>query len=94
MDITPELVKKVAQNARLNLKEDEIKKFAAEMNDILANFQKLSHADTDGVTPSFHPIPVKNIARPDEPGACANREDALALAHHKTDQHFKGPKVL
>ncbi|MEM3154038.1 MAG: Asp-tRNA(Asn)/Glu-tRNA(Gln) amidotransferase subunit GatC [Candidatus Woesearchaeota archaeon] len=94
MDITPELVKRVAANARLNLKEEEIKKFAAEMKDILAAFEKLAEVETTNVEPSFHPIPVKNVAREDKPEQCLDREKALSLTPHKKNTYFKGPKVL
>lgn len=94
MEITPELVKRVAANARLKLKEEEVKKFAAEMKEILANFEKLAEVNTDDVEPSFHPIPVKNVAREDKPGECLNREEALSLTPHKKDGYFRGPKVL
>ena len=94
MDITPELVKRVAANARLHLKEEEIKRFAAEMKDILAAFASLSEVDTKNVEPSFHPIPVKNVVREDNPGKCLDREEALSLTPHKKDGYFRGPKVL
>jgi len=94
MDITPDLVKRVAANARLKLKEEEIKKFAAEMKEILATFEKLSEVDTKDVEPSFHPMPVKNVAREDKPGKCVDREDALSLTPHKKNGYFRGPKVL
>lgn len=94
MDITPELVKKVAENARLKLKEDEIKKFAEEMNDILTNFEQLKEVDTKNVQPSFHPVPIKNVAREDIQQPCLNREEALSLTPHRTQTHFKGPKTL
>ncbi len=93
MEITPELVKRVAANARLNLKEDEVKKFAAEMKEILATFEKLAEVKTD-VEPSFHPIPVKNVAREDKPEKCLDREEALALTPHKKDKYFRGPKTI
>jgi len=94
MEITPELVKRVAANARLKLKEDEIKKFAAEMKEILATFAKLSEVNTEKVEPSFHPIPVKNVSREDKIGKCLDREEALSLTPHKKNKHFRGPKVL
>ncbi len=94
MEITPELVKRVAANARLNLKDTEVKQFAAEMKDILATFEKLTEVKTDNVEPSFHPIPVKNVAREDKPGPCLDREEALALTPHKKDKYFRGPKVI
>ena len=59
MEITPELVKRVATNARLKLKEEEIKKFSEDLKEILESFKKLAEVNTEGVKPSFHPIPVK-----------------------------------
>jgi len=94
MNITPELVKKVAENARLKLKDDEVKKFAEQMKEILTTFEQLGEVDTTGVEPSFHPIPIKNIAREDIPKECTKREDALALTPHRQDPYFKGPKIL
>ena len=92
--VTPETVKKVAANARLKLKEEEIKKFAADMKEILDNFKKLEEVDTEGVQPSFHPIPVKNISREDIPGECLDRDEALSLTPHKKNGYFRGPKVI
>ena len=94
MEVTPELVKRVAANARLKLKDEEIRKFAAEMQDILKDFEKLAQVDTEGLEPSFHPIPIKNVSREDIVGECVDREEALALTPHRTDKYFKGPKVL
>ena len=94
MNITPDLVKKVAENARLKLKDEEIKKFAEQMKEILSTFEKLSEVNTQGIEPSFHPIPIKNVCREDVPGPCTPREDALALTMHRQDPYFKGPKVI
>lgn len=94
MEITPEIVKRVATNARIKLKEEEIKKFAKEMQEILDAFKKLSEVKTDDVEPSFHPIEIKNITREDKPGKCIDREEALSLTPHRTDKYFKGPKIL
>ena len=94
MDITPELVKRVATNARLKLKEEEITHFAKEMQEILNAFATLQEVNTDKVEPSFHPIPVKNVAREDVPEPCLDREKALSLTPHRTDKYFKGPKAL
>ncbi|HLF54215.1 MAG TPA: Asp-tRNA(Asn)/Glu-tRNA(Gln) amidotransferase subunit GatC [Candidatus Nanoarchaeia archaeon] len=94
MNITPEIVKRVAANARLTLKEDEVKHFAAEMKDIISMFEKLAEVDTSNVEPSFHPIPVKNVSREDVPGECLDREKALSLTPHKKDGYFRGPKVV
>lgn len=94
MQITPELVRKVAENARLRLKDDEVRTFAKDMQDILTNFEVLKELDTKNTPPSFHPIKLENITREDKVGECLNRDEALALTPHKKDGYFKGPKTL
>ena len=64
------------------------------MKEILANFEKLSEVNTDNVEPSFHPIPVKNVAREDKPGKCLDREEALSLTPHQKNGYFRGPKTI
>lgn len=94
MEITPDVVKKVAENARIKLKQEELKKFSEDMQEILDTFSKLAEADTEKVQPSFHPIPIQNVMREDTPGKCADRESALSLTPHRTEEYFKGPKTI
>ncbi|RMD57407.1 Asp-tRNA(Asn)/Glu-tRNA(Gln) amidotransferase subunit GatC [Candidatus Woesearchaeota archaeon] len=93
MKITPELVRSVAQNARLKLTSEEVSKYSKDLADILKHFEVLSEADTKSTEPSFHPIRIINVAREDEAGECIAREEALSLAKHRTQTHFKGPKT-
>ena len=94
MQIDTEIVKQVAANARLKLKEEEIKKLTIELNEILSAFQTLSEADTANTKPSFHPIEIKNIAREDVPEESVKQEEALSLSQHTKNGYFKGPKIL
>ncbi len=94
MDVTPELVKKVAENARLVLTPEEVKRFQKELAEMFDKFAILQQADTKNTKPSFHPIDIKNVTRKDEVGKCLDRDEALALTKHKTDKYFKGPKVI
>jgi len=94
MDITPEVVKRVADNARLKLKEEEIRKFAQELKEILTTFQKLAEVNTDNIAPSFHPIPIKNVTRKDKLSECLDRDKALSLTPHTKGKYFRGPKVI
>lgn len=93
MDVTPELVRQVATNARLKLSDDEVKKFTLELKEILDNFAIIAQANTKDTPPSFHPIELKNIAADDEALPSIPRDDALNLTPHHTDRYFKGPKV-
>jgi len=63
--VSTQKVKDVAENARINLEEDEAKRFAKEFESILEVFDKLDQIDTDDVEPAFHPIDTGSEARKD-----------------------------
>lgn len=94
VDITIELVKKVAQNARLPLTDEEIEKLIPELTDVLILFSQLDKVDTTGVTPSFQPIEIKNVMRDDNVTTCLSQEDALKNTEHNTNGYFKGPRAI
>ncbi len=94
MDITPDIVKKIASQARLNLSDDEIKQFMPQLKEILAVFSELDKIDTNNVQPSFHPIEIKNVSREDTVGICLSQDEALSLTPHKRNGYFRGPKTL
>jgi aspartyl-tRNA(Asn)/glutamyl-tRNA(Gln) amidotransferase subunit C len=92
--VDKELLLKVAKNSRLNLSEQEVKKFLPQMQEILEAFSKIDEVETQSVKPSFQPLEVKNIYRQDKAGKSFSQEQALSLAKHKKDGYFKGPKVV
>jgi len=93
MKIDEELVKHVAQIARLSLSEEEIAKFTPEMQEIIGLFEELSGMELDE-DPSFQPIEIKDVFREDSPGECLTQDEALSLTEHKKDGYFKGPKAI
>lgn len=94
MQVTKELIKKVADNARLKLSDAELESFIPELKEILEYFSKLNKLDTEGIKPSFHPIELKNITREDKPTRSLSSHEALSNTRHKKDNYFKGPKSL
>jgi aspartyl-tRNA(Asn)/glutamyl-tRNA(Gln) amidotransferase subunit C len=94
MEVNRELVLKVAENARLNLTEEEIQHFIPQLREILDNFSKLDEIDVKDVKPSFQPIEIKNNIREDKIGKCLSQEDALKNTIHKKDGYFKGPRAI
>lgn len=94
MEVTKELVKKVASNARLKLTDAEIEGFVPELKEILDYFSKLDRLNTDKIKPSFHPIEIKNVMREDEAEESLSVEEALLNTKNKKDSYFKGPKSL
>ena len=94
MEITKELLEKVAKNARLELTEQEKKEFLPQLKEIMNSFKKLEVADVQNLAASFQPIFIKNITRDDIPEPCLTQEEALQNTNLKKDGFFKGPKTI
>ena len=94
MNIDNELIRHVADVARLELTDAEIATFQPQLKEILEAFSKLDEVQADDLKPSFHPVELKNALREDKSGECLPNETALANTTHKKDGYFKGPKVV
>ena len=94
MRVDKELIKHVAELARLKLTEKEIDKFLPQLKESLEYFSKLSKVKTDNVKPSFQPVDIKNVLREDKEEKCLSQEEALSLTEHKKEGYFKGPRAV
>ena len=92
--IDEKTVLKVAQIARINLTEEEAKKFAKDLQNVLEAFETLKSVDTKGVKPSFQPIEIKNVMRKDEVEKSLTQKQALSNTKNKESGYFKGPKAV
>jgi aspartyl-tRNA(Asn)/glutamyl-tRNA(Gln) amidotransferase subunit C len=81
----------VARLARLELRDDEVDRLGAQLNDILAAVSKVSELDLSDVPPTSHPRDVVNVWGADEPHECLTVEEALANAPEKEGSYFKVP---
>lgn len=89
-----ETIDRLARIARIELTQEERTQFEKELAQVLAAFEVLSQADTKGVEPALHPVPLSSSERPDIPSKCLGQKDALANTPHKEKGFVKGPKVL
>ena len=87
-------VRYTAQLARLNLSEDEIAKFQAQLGQVLDYVEKLKAVDVSGVEPTAHAFPVHNIFRADESRPWFNSQEALSNAPRAANGLFVVPKVI
>ncbi len=97
VEVTKELIKKVAQNARLNLTDAELEKFVPQIKEIiLSSFNKLDEFDASDTKPSFQPIEMSNKFRKDEVRKGITQEEALSnvILKLKEEGYFKGPKAM
>jgi aspartyl-tRNA(Asn)/glutamyl-tRNA(Gln) amidotransferase subunit C len=89
--ISHEQLLHVAHLARLELREDEVERLGAQLNDILAAVSKVSELDLSDVPPTSHPLDVVNVWAADEPHECLSVDDALANAPEREGDLFKVP---
>ena len=87
-------VEHVARLARLALTDDELERMREQLNGILAYIEKLNELDTEGVEPTSHAVPMLNVMRDDEPGACLPRDEALANAPDRAGEFFRVPRII
>lgn len=84
----------VARLARLDLDDAEIETFTAQLGDILDHAARVEALDTAGVAPTAHPVPLANVLRSDEVGACVDRDAVLAAAPEAENGYFRVPRIL
>ena len=84
----------VAHLARISLTEDEAKKLAAQLGQILSYMEKLKELDVSQVEPTAHAVPLVNVIRPDEVTASLPTEEALRNAPASANGLFVVPKIV
>lgn len=86
-----EEVRRVADNARLDIDDEEAEQFQQDFEDILEMFDALEEIDTSDVEPAFHPVDVEPETREDEAEETLSREEVFRNTDNEEDGRFKGP---
>ena len=94
MALTAKDVNHVAKLARLEITADERERYASQLNAILEHADGLAKADVQGVEPTAHILPIKNVWREDVVTPSLPREEVLANAPDKAKGCFRVPKIL
>jgi aspartyl-tRNA(Asn)/glutamyl-tRNA(Gln) amidotransferase subunit C len=95
--ITEKEVRYVAGLANLDLRDEEIAKFRADLDGILEHMDALKEIDTSGVEPMAQVLfdaGETATLRPDVPVPPLGNEAALANAPQAGAGYFKVPKVI
>tara|TARA_Y100001968_G_scaffold212639_1_gene195769 strand:- start:231 stop:518 length:288 start_codon:yes stop_codon:yes gene_type:complete len=87
-------VRKVAQLARLELPEDQIKTYTAQLEEILSYVDQLQAIDTKNIPPTTRAVEVVNAMRDDIVEVNNSREDILNQAPQREGDFFRVPKIL
>ena len=94
MKITRKDVEDVALLSRLEVPEDKVATVTEQLNAILEYAEILNQVDTEGVQPTAHVLPLKNVWREDEVKPSLSRELAFQNAPLEEDGYFKVPKIV
>ncbi|MBR9692123.1 Asp-tRNA(Asn)/Glu-tRNA(Gln) amidotransferase subunit GatC [Candidatus Woesearchaeota archaeon] len=94
MKVDKELIRNVAELARLKLTDEEEKKFIEDLKEILGAFSAIDKVDTKGIEGAFHSVEIKDRLRDDLVEESLSQEEALENTEHKKDGYFKGPKAV
>ena len=94
MAISIQDVEHVASLAKLSFTEEEKRKLASELNEILTYMEQLNSLDTENVEPLSHVIELGNVFREDDLRPGLDREEALKNAPAKTEEFFRVPRVI
>jgi len=94
MKLSKEEVEHIADLARLNLSDEEITTYQAQLSAILDYFEHLQALDTEKIPPTATVLPLRSVTRSDEVEPPLDREKVLGNAPEAEDGCFKVPAVL
>jgi len=94
MSVDKATVARIANLARIAVKEDELEPLVGELNNILDWIEQLSEVDTDGVAPMTSAVDVSLPWRDDKVTDGGYRDEILANAPQTEHGFFAVPKVI
>jgi len=94
MRLSYEEVEHIAELARLNLTDDEKRKFAEQLSDILDYASRLDSLDTSHIPPTASVLDIYLRLREDESQPGLSRDQVLENAPATKENQFKVPPVF
>lgn len=92
MDISNEMVDKLADLAKLEFTAEEKTRLIGDLSKITAFFEKLNELDTTHVEPLIFMTDEVNVLRADDARQTITKEEALKNAPAKDSDYFRVPK--
>ncbi len=94
MDISNELIDKLAELAKLEFVGEEKEEIKHDLGKMLAFVEKLNELDTTGVDPLIFMGDAVNVLREDEVRQVITHDEAMLNAPQKDSDYFRVPKFL
>lgn len=89
-----ERVAHLAGLARIALTEAELERLAGELSVVLDAVATVQEVATPDVPATSHPLPLRNVVRPDVPVPGLSAEEALSGAPSVDEGRFRVPRIL
>jgi aspartyl-tRNA(Asn)/glutamyl-tRNA(Gln) amidotransferase subunit C len=93
-EITPDLVRHLANLARIDVNDQEVELFAGQLGLIVDSMATIKAAVAGDVPATSHPIPMANVYREDEVEPSLTQEQALSAAPDSADGRFRVHAIL
>ncbi|AYF98642.1 Asp-tRNA(Asn)/Glu-tRNA(Gln) amidotransferase subunit GatC [Protaetiibacter intestinalis] len=93
-EITPEVVRHLADLARIGLTDDEVQRLTGELGQIVDAVATVRAVATPDVPATSHPIALGTVTRPDVVGETLTPDQALAGAPERDGDYFKVTSIL
>jgi aspartyl-tRNA(Asn)/glutamyl-tRNA(Gln) amidotransferase subunit C len=84
----------LARLARLAVTDEELDRFAGQLDVILKSVARVRDVAAGDIPPMSHAVPMTNIYRPDAVRESLPRADVLAAAPAVEDDKFRVPRIL
>jgi aspartyl-tRNA(Asn)/glutamyl-tRNA(Gln) amidotransferase subunit C len=94
MPLTLKEVEHIANLARLELTDEEKRRYCQQLSAILDYFAQLRELDTAGIPPTSSVLPPRSALREDEPLPGLSLEELLRNASDTEAGQFRVPPVL
>jgi aspartyl-tRNA(Asn)/glutamyl-tRNA(Gln) amidotransferase subunit C len=92
--ISREEVAHLARLSRLAVTEEELDKFAGQLDVILQSVARIGDVAAEDIPPTSHSVPLTNVYRDDVPRPSLTQEEALAGAPDAYEGRFRVPRIL
>ena len=87
-------LKHIARLARLHFKDEELKVFESQIENILSFVEKLKEVNVDGIEPTSHPLEISNVFREDEVKPSLPITEFLKHSPKSKGRFFEVPKIV
>lgn len=94
MEITDEIVDRIAKLAKLEFEKGAKEDIIKDLNRIIQFVEKLNELDTANVEPLVYMSDERNVLRKDTVKQEITQQQALKNAPQKDSDYFKAPKVI